>query len=250
MARLDLLLWDLLLSFFWVWSGALVRIFVYSFLLLGRTPEGEALKVMISILYMFFFAWLGVVSKGGAYNPLTVLSSAFNGGLHEFLFTAFGRIPLQVIGSVVGVKLVKEVFPEVGHGARLNVKIHHGALTEGILTFMIVTVSLGLKNKDPKSFFMNTWISTIAKLALHVLGSDLTGGIMNPASSKLRSRVSGKCDDQSPPFAEKVKKMAFLPSSNRPLTFSGGTADITSHHLQNETQLSVSRAHAYPAGIP
>ncbi|KAG0479151.1 hypothetical protein HPP92_013870 [Vanilla planifolia] len=183
MARLDLLLWDLVLSFFWVWSGALVRIFVYSFLLLGRTPEGEALKVMISILYMFFFAWLGVVSKGGAYNPLTVLSSAFNGGLHEFLFTAFGRIPLQVIGSVVGVKLVKEVFPVVGHGARLNVKIHHGALTEGILTFMIVTVSLGLKNKDPKSFFMNTWISTIAKLALHVLGSDLTGGIMNPASA-------------------------------------------------------------------
>ncbi|XP_020583103.1 aquaporin SIP2-1 [Phalaenopsis equestris] len=183
MVRVGLLFWDLMLAFMWVWSGALVRIFVFSFLQLGGRPEGEALKVVLSVLYMFFFAWLGVISRGGAYNPLTVLSSAFSGSLDDFLFTAFGRIPAQIVGSVVGVKSVKEVFPIVGHGARLNVNIHHGALTEGVLTFMIVMVSLGLKKKDPKSFFMKTWISSIAKLSLHILGSDLTGGIMNPASA-------------------------------------------------------------------
>jgi len=29
---------------------------------------------------------------------------------------------------------------------------------------------------------MKTWISSVSKLTLHMLGSDLTGGCMNPAS--------------------------------------------------------------------
>lgn len=90
--------------------------------------------------------------------------------------------PVQVLGSIIGVMLIKRVCPKVGHGPRLNVGMHHGALTEGLLTFFIVLVSLGLKKKDPKSFFMKTWISSVCKGALHILGSDLTGGIMNPAS--------------------------------------------------------------------
>lgn len=89
---------------------------------------------------------------------------------------------LQVIGSILAVGTIREAFPEVGHGPRLNVDVHHGALTEGALTFVIVMISLGLKQKDPKSFFMKTWMSSIAKLTLHILGSDLTGGCMNPAS--------------------------------------------------------------------
>lgn len=91
-------------------------------------------------------------------------------------------MPLQVIGSIVGVRLIKAIFPEIGQGPRLSVDIHQGALTEGLLTFMVVMVSMGLKKKDPKSFFMKTWISSISKITLHILGSDLTGGIMNPAS--------------------------------------------------------------------
>jgi len=91
-------------------------------------------------------------------------------------------LPFQIAGSIIGVRLIKETFPQVGHGPRLNVDIHHGAMIEGLLTFMIVIISLGLKKKDPKSFFMKTWISTISKMTLHILGSDLTGGIMNPAS--------------------------------------------------------------------
>ncbi|KAJ6300739.1 hypothetical protein OIU76_021521 [Salix suchowensis] len=59
---------------------------------------------------------------------------------------------------------------------------HWGALTEGLLTFAIVTISLGLARKIPGSFFMKTWISSVSKLSLHILGSDLTGGCMNPAS--------------------------------------------------------------------
>lgn len=76
-------------------------------------------------------------------------------------------------------------FPAIGSGPRLNVNIHGGALTEGILTFLIVLISLGLSTKIPGSFFMKNWISSLSKITLHILGSDLTGGCMNPASVSL-----------------------------------------------------------------
>ena len=87
-----------------------------------------------------------------------------------------------MIGSIAGVRLILETFPEVGSGPQLNVDIHRGALTEGFLTFAIVIISLGLARNIPGSFYTKTWISSVSKLSLHVLGSDLTGGCMNPAS--------------------------------------------------------------------
>ncbi|CAL9103675.1 unnamed protein product [Musa hybrid cultivar] len=200
MGRLGLVMCDAAMSFMWVWAGALVKLLVYDALGLGHRPGGEALKMALVVGYMFLFAWLGHVTRGGAYNPLTVLSYAFSGGPDGFLFTALGRIPAQVssfacldsapfwsichvIGSATGVRFIKQTFPSIGHGPRLSIDIHRGAWTEGFLTFMIVMASLMLKKKDPGSFFMKTWISSIFKLALNVLGSDLTGGIMNPASA-------------------------------------------------------------------
>lgn len=87
-----------------------------------------------------------------------------------------------MIGSIIGVRLIIDTFPEIGLGPRLNIDIHRGALTEGFLTFAIVTISLGLARKIPGSFIVKTWISSVSKLTLHILGSDLTGGCMNPAS--------------------------------------------------------------------
>uniref|UniRef100_A0A2N9FGC1 Aquaporin n=1 Tax=Fagus sylvatica TaxID=28930 RepID=A0A2N9FGC1_FAGSY len=120
--------------------------------------------------------------KVGAYNPLTVFAGAISGDFRHFIFNVGARIPAQVIGSIVGVRLIIETFPEIGLGPRLSVDIHRGALTEGFLTFAIVIISLGLSQKIPGSFFMKTWISSVSKLTLHILGSDLTGGCMNPAS--------------------------------------------------------------------
>lgn len=88
----------------------------------------------------------------------------------------------KVVGSVYGVRLILDVFPEIGRGPRLNVDIAQGALTEGFLTFAIVFISLNLTKKVTDSFFMKTWISSLSKVTLHMLGSDLTGGCMNPAS--------------------------------------------------------------------
>jgi len=99
-----------------------------------------------------------------------------------------------VFGSIVGVKLLIDTIPEVGQGPRLNVDIHQGALTEGLLTFAIVSISLGLATtKIYGNFFMKTWISSLSKLTLHILGSDLTGGCMNPAavSTTVSEFISG-----------------------------------------------------------
>ncbi|XP_061356000.1 probable aquaporin SIP2-1 [Gastrolobium bilobum] len=184
MGRSRLVVSDFVMSFMWVWSGVLVRIFVFKILGLGHGNGhlGEFLKAAFSVANMFFFAFLSKVTRGGAYNPLTVFADAISADFNNFLFCVGARIPAQVVGSIVGVKLIIDTVPEVGRGPSLNIDIHRGALTEGLLTFAIVTISLGLAIKVRESFFMKTWISSLSKLTLHILGSDLTGGCMNPAS--------------------------------------------------------------------
>ncbi|KAJ0100123.1 hypothetical protein Patl1_21042 [Pistacia atlantica] len=45
---------------------------------------------------MFLFAFLTKLSKGAAYNPLTVLAAAASGDFSRFLFNVGARIPAQV----------------------------------------------------------------------------------------------------------------------------------------------------------
>ncbi|XP_041027223.1 probable aquaporin SIP2-1 isoform X2 [Juglans microcarpa x Juglans regia] len=163
MAAISLLVSDFIISFMWVWSGTLIKIFVHKILGLGHEPSGEVIQCVLSIINIFFFAFLGKITEGGAYNPLNVLASAISGNFSSFLFGVGARIPSQVIGSITGVKLIIETFPEIGLGPRLNIDIHRGALTEGFLAFAIVIISLGLATKIPGSFFMKTWISSVSK---------------------------------------------------------------------------------------
>lgn len=88
---------DFVLSFMWVWSGVLVRLFVFKILGFSHTPIGEIVKILFSILNMFLFAFLAKVSRGGVYNPLTVLADAISRGVLNFLFCVAFRIPAQVI---------------------------------------------------------------------------------------------------------------------------------------------------------
>ncbi|KAL8460107.1 hypothetical protein ACS0TY_031080 [Phlomoides rotata] len=174
---------DFVLSLMWVWSSVVNKMIVHNILgYSAHDVKGEIVRYSFSILNMFFFAIMAKVTKGGAYNPLTLLSAAISGDFSNFLFTLGARIPAQVVGSVYGVKLILDVFPGIGRGPRLNVDIAQGALTEGFLTFAIVFISLSLAKKVTDSFFMKTWISSLSKVTLHMLGSDLTGGCMNPAS--------------------------------------------------------------------
>ncbi|KAF7819189.1 putative aquaporin SIP2-1 [Senna tora] len=181
MGRARLLVSDFVVSFMWVWSGVLIKQFS-TYLGLNHQPLLEIVKATLSVMNMFFFAWLGKLTHGGAYNPLTILADAISGDFSNFLFCVGARIPTQVIGSITGVRFIINTLSGVGSGPRLNIDIHRGALTEGFLTFAIVTISLGLASKLHGSFYRKTWISSISKLTLHILGSDLTGGCMNPAS--------------------------------------------------------------------
>lgn len=182
MGRARLLVSDFVMSFMWVWSGVLIKLFVFRFSGLSHQALLELLRVTVSIINMFFFALLGNWTHGGAYNPLTVLADAISGDFSNFLFCVGARIPTQVLGSITGVRYIIASIPEVGRGPCLSTDIHRGALTEGLLTFAIVFISLGLSLKLPGSFYRKTWISSISKLILNILGSDLTGGVMNPAS--------------------------------------------------------------------
>ncbi|CAN0890601.1 Probable aquaporin SIP2-1 [Linum grandiflorum] len=174
-----LLVADFAMSFMWVCSGPLIKLFVED--VLGTTSE--IVRCASSVTNMFFFALLGKFSQGGTYNPLNVLSDLIVvGDFEHFLFVVGARFPTQVIGSISGVRFMIKSFPEIGTGPRLQVDIHNGALTEGLLTFAIVMISLVLTREFPGSFFRKTWIASIMKLTLNILGSDLTGGCMNPAS--------------------------------------------------------------------
>ncbi|KAJ3683005.1 hypothetical protein LUZ60_013232 [Juncus effusus] len=183
MAKLRLMVFDFALATMWIWAGALVKLLVVHVIAPSSPHDAEMLKIALSVGYMFLFAWLERLTGGGSYNPLTVLVSTVTGNGHGYLFSAFGRIPAQVLGATLGVKLLKSTFPQIGHGPRLATHIHHGAMTEGLATFVVIMVSLTLKKKRVDSFFVKTWISSISKMSLHVLSSDLTGGIMNPASA-------------------------------------------------------------------
>lgn len=101
MAAIGLLVSDFIISFMWVWSGILIKIFVYKILGLGHEPRGEVIQCVLSIINMFFFAFLGNITEGGAYNPLNVLASAISGNFSSFLFGVGARIPSQVSSLII-----------------------------------------------------------------------------------------------------------------------------------------------------
>lgn len=98
---------DFVLAFMWVWSGTLIKIFVFGTLGFGNDPVGEIVKASFSILNMFVFAFLSKIWNGASYNPLNILSDAFSGDSSSFLFLAGARIPAQVLFPLrfVSVKL-------------------------------------------------------------------------------------------------------------------------------------------------
>ncbi|KAK9048786.1 hypothetical protein SSX86_032246, partial [Deinandra increscens subsp. villosa] len=107
----------------------------------------SACGYVIDDMYSYIFTVLllapanKMLTNGGAYNPIVVFITAINGDLVTFLFN-IGRIPFQVFGSIVGVRLVLETFPEIWRGPELIINLHQGALTEGLLTFTQVLITL------------------------------------------------------------------------------------------------------------
>ncbi|XP_010251758.1 PREDICTED: probable aquaporin SIP2-1 [Nelumbo nucifera] len=192
MARNQVILSDFIISFAWLWSGSLNKFFVCKFLGLGSKPSGEVIENILDLLSMYCFAWL-CKTYSGAYNPLSesVLSGAISGNNTRILYTVGSRIPAQALGSIIAVRLITEFLPEIGYEPLLSVGILQGALTEGALTFSIIVISLEAAQSHPNNFFLKTWICSVSKIGLHILGSNVTGGYMNPASAMGWAYVQG-----------------------------------------------------------
>ncbi|KAJ6300740.1 hypothetical protein OIU76_021522 [Salix suchowensis] len=64
-SKTRLILSDFVVSLMWVWSGSLIKIFVFKVLEMEHDSRGEFLKNSLSIMNMFLFSFLGKVTKGG-----------------------------------------------------------------------------------------------------------------------------------------------------------------------------------------
>lgn len=96
MGKIGLIIYDFIISLMWVWSNFLINLLVNQILGIDYQPKAEFLKNSLSVINMFFFAFLSKLTNGGSYNPLIVLASAVSGGFAHFLFTVAARIPAQV----------------------------------------------------------------------------------------------------------------------------------------------------------
>ncbi|KAL8162920.1 hypothetical protein V2J09_014409 [Rumex salicifolius] len=181
--KVKILIADFILSSMWVFSSSIIDLIILRISGSGHYHIAEGIKCFLKVANMFLFAVIGSINgEGGCYNPLPVLADAISANFNWFLFTLFARIPAQVFGSIVGVKILIATFSNVKGGSNLNVEVHHGALTEGILAFTIAIISMGLARTLSASFYRKHWILCISKISLHVLGSELTGACMNPAT--------------------------------------------------------------------
>jgi hypothetical protein len=98
-SKTRLIVSDFIVSIIWVWNGALIKMFVFKVLQMGHDSRGEFMRQSLTVVSLFFFAFLAKVTKGASFNPLAVLSSAISGDFSQFLFTIGTRIPAQVCFS-------------------------------------------------------------------------------------------------------------------------------------------------------
>ncbi|XP_010251757.1 PREDICTED: probable aquaporin SIP2-1 [Nelumbo nucifera] len=182
---------DFLMSFICVWSRTLSSLFVNNFLGFKSDPRGEIIKGILYVLRLFFYGWLSKILRGASYNPLTVLSQAISGKHSRLFFTLGARIPAQVMGAIIATNLILRIFPHIGYEPLLKVDMIRGVLIEGVLAFAVIVIRLEATQNHPNNFFLRTWIYSICRLALHILGSGLTGGCMNPISAIGRAYTRG-----------------------------------------------------------
>ena len=96
MVRARLVVSDFVLSFMWVWSEPLVKIFVYKCFGFSHEGFGEILKNTFSIMNTISFAFLEKITNGGNYNPLNILAYSIFGDFRNFIYCVGARIPAQV----------------------------------------------------------------------------------------------------------------------------------------------------------
>lgn len=88
---------DLAMAFLWVFSNAIMRIladFVASYVGISASAS-QLLKRSIVIALLFLFYWLGKVTGGGTYNPVTAIAYAAAKITDTPLYVLAFRLPAQ-----------------------------------------------------------------------------------------------------------------------------------------------------------
>lgn len=178
---------DMAMAFLWVFLNAVARVVVdvgFNFLD-GRSRQLLKKGSVVALLFLFY--WLSKVFNGATYNPLTVIAYAAASITHHPVAVLSLRIPAQIIGAAVGafvtVVFMPEKYQPMITGPYLRVDPHVGAFTEGTLTFAVVLIVLVASLKGPRNGIRRTWITSISRVSLSILGADYTGPAMNPANA-------------------------------------------------------------------
>ena len=87
-----------------------------------------------------------------------------------------------VCGAFVSVSCVPKMYRHLMTGPYLRVAPHVGALIEGVLTFGVVFIALASNIRGPASGIRRTWITSISRVSISILGANYTGPAMNPAN--------------------------------------------------------------------
>ncbi|CAI9101156.1 OLC1v1038417C1 [Oldenlandia corymbosa var. corymbosa] len=139
-------------------------------------------------VFLFVFGIIGHALGGATFNPTA--TAAFHavglGGSNSLYSTAL-RFPAQAVGAVGGALAIQEFMPaQYKHmlgGPSLKVDLHTGAIAEGVLTFVITFLVLGIVLKGPKSPIVKNFLIAVCTVALVIAGSGYTGPSMNPANA-------------------------------------------------------------------
>lgn len=98
----------------------------------------------------------------------------------------------QMVAAVwAAVFIIRVVPPEFKHmvgGPTLQVDPFKGVLVEGILTYMLIMVSLMTMLRGPKNPRARQLISVVATVMLVILGGAYTGPSMNPTNVSFLSQ--------------------------------------------------------------
>lgn len=180
---------DMGMAFLWVFLNAVLRTSVDlaapSLGIHGTTRQLIKRSLVVGLLFVFY--WLSTLTGGATYNPLTVIAYAAAKMTHNRLYLLSLRIPAQIVGAVggafVAVASVPEVYRPMMRGPCLRVDPHIGAMVEGVLTFAAVFIVLAANLKGPKSGIRRTWITSISRVSLSILGAEYTGPAINPANA-------------------------------------------------------------------
>ncbi|KAI5059416.1 hypothetical protein GOP47_0025735 [Adiantum capillus-veneris] len=178
---------DMATAFLWVFLNAMARVAVdLGFTYLDGAAK-QFLKKGFVVGLLFLFYGLSKLTNGATYNPITVLAYSAAGITHHSLSVLSLRIPAQIVGAMFGASAAVSSSPAIYEpmmtGPFLRVDRHVGAMVEGVLTFAVVFIALATSLKGPKSGIRRTWITSISRVSLSVLGAEYTGPAMNPANA-------------------------------------------------------------------